>query len=405
MTTRGRALLGAGVVTALVGMVLGLQDLTRVGALLAVLPLLAVLLTRRDLSVRARRRVTPNRVAVDQHCEVTVEVTNTGRRSTPLLRAEEELAYALGDRPHLLIPPLEGGGTRSLTYRVRSHLRGHHRIGPLSLRLTDSFGLATRSVSLTGETTLVVLPRVLPLPGVRGARASGGGQVSTSSRVALHGEDDVGVREFRHGDDLRRVHWPSTARTGQTMVRQDEQPSRRRALVLLDDRRGSHAGAGSGGSFEWAVTAAASVIIRLLSDHFEVHLSLASEVSGVLAAVEDADHALDVLAAVEPAASTTPRGMVEALEEFRSHGGGLVFTVLGALDDDVADLCTASSAHGLAMVLDRGGFTTGRTDDGPAEATARRLREHGWSAVVVHPGARLDRTWAELTLGRSVVAR
>ncbi len=404
MTTRGRAFLGAGVVVGLAGMVLGLHDLTKVGVLLVALLGLAMLLARRTVDIEVRRQVVPARVNTDEHADVTLEVHNAGRRTTPLLRAEEELAYAFGDRPRLLIPRLEGGETRGLTYRVRSHVRGHHRIGPMSLRVTDAFGLATRSISLPGSSALVVLPRVLPLDGVRGVSAGGGGETSSTSRVALHGEHDVGVREYRYGDDLRRIHWASTARTGETMVRQDEEPSRRRALVLLDDRRGSHAGTGSGGSFEWAVTAAASVVTRLLSDRFEVHLSLGSAQAGLLAAVEDVDQALDALAAVQPSATTSPRGMVDALEEFARHGGGLVVTIVGALDDQVADLCTASTGHGLAMVVDKGGFTASSVGTGPADETALRLTGGGWQAVVVRPGAPLAQAWSDLTVG-SAVAR
>ena len=127
-------------------------------------------------------------------------------------------------------------------------------------------------------------------------------------------EDDVGVREYRIGDDLRRIHWPSTARTGETMVRQDEEPSRRRALVILDDRAAVHAGTGSGGSFEWSVTAVASVVSLLLGERFEVHLSFSSDDTGRVVPVESLDQALDRLAAVQPSPGTSARGIVEVLE-------------------------------------------------------------------------------------------
>ena len=59
--------------------------------------------------------------------------------------------------------------------------------------------------------------------------------------VALHGEDDQTVREYRDGDDLRRIHWPATARTGELMVRQEDRPAKRRAVVVLDSRSSGHA--------------------------------------------------------------------------------------------------------------------------------------------------------------------
>lgn len=403
MTGRGRLFVAAGVLVALTGLVLGLHDLTKVGGLLVVLPALALLLSRRDLDLDVSRQVSPVRIPTDGHADVTVQVRNAGRLSTPLLRGEETLAYALGDRPHLLVPRLDSGESRQLSYRVRSHVRGHHVIGPLSVRVTDPFGLATRSIAVPGQTSLVVLPRVLPLTPVRGVPAGGGGETSTSSRVALQGEDDIGVREYRIGDDLRRIHWRSTARTGETMVRQDEQPSRRRALVLLDDRAGSHAGTGGGGSFEWSVTAVASIVTVLLGERFEVHLCLASDETGAVVPLVDLDHALDELAAVEPAETTSPDGLVEALDDFMLHGGGLVVGVLGQLDDEVVDLCTSRSRHGRALVVDRGGFT-GRSGTGPADETAHRLALGGWRAEVVRPGAQLPELWTRLSVGLGVRA-
>lgn len=400
MTTRGRFFVGAGVCIALIGMALGLLDLTKVGALLVVLPLVARLLTRRDLPIKVSRSLTPARVPINGHSDVTLAVGNTGRRPSPLLRGEEGLTYALGDRPRLLIPALRAGEERRLSYRVRSHVRGHHPVGPLTVRVTDPFGLATRAATVPGEGALIVLPRTLPLTPVRGVPAGGGGEASSSPRMALQGEDDVGVREYRIGDDLRRIHWRSTARTGETMVRQDEEPARRRALVLLDDRAEGHAGTGSGGSFEWSVTAAASVVAQLLGERFEVHLCLASDESGRVAPVESLDHALDRLAAVQPSSTTSARGVVEALDDFVQHGGGLVVAVLGSLDETSADLCATRAAHGLALVVDKGGFTDRSEDHGPADETAQRLALGGWRTRVVRPGDRLALLWEQLTVGR-----
>ena len=67
------------------------------------------------------------------------------------------------------------------------------------------------------------------------------------------------MREYRDGDDLRRIHWPASARTSGLMVRQEDRPAKRRAVVILDCRASGHAGSGRSGSLEWCVTTAASV--------------------------------------------------------------------------------------------------------------------------------------------------
>lgn len=416
MTTRGHVFLGSGVCIGLAGMVLGLHDLTKVGGLLLVLPLLAILLVRRDLDIEVSRTLAPARVAVGEHADVTLTLHNRRRRSTPLLRGEEGLAFALGDRPRLLIPRLEGGGNRQLIYRVRSQVRGRHPVGPLTLRMVDPFGLATRSVTVPGDHALLVLPRIVPLTGTRGGPAGAGAEIASAPRLSLHGEDDVGVREYRVGDDLRRVHWRSTARTGETMVRQDEHPARRRALVLLDDRASVHAGAGSGGSFEWSVTTAASIATLLLRERFEVHLHLASQGPDRGRPAEDLDRLLDLLAAVQPAPATSARGIVDAIDDFTHHGGGLVVGILGALEPEITGACTTRARRGLALVLDRDSFlggssqhgSTGQgaeqesTEQGPAQESSRRLDLGGWRTRVVRSGDDPAALWARLTTGPGV---
>ena len=75
-----------------------------------------------------------------------------------------------------------------------------------------------------------------------------------ASRVPV-GLDFFGLREYEVGDDLRRVHWRSTARTGELMLRQDEMPWEARSTILLDTRPSTH----HGESFERAVEIAASL--------------------------------------------------------------------------------------------------------------------------------------------------
>ena len=121
LTLRGRSLLTAGVALLLCGIALGFRDITRIGVLVGALPLLASTLTAsRRLQISATRSVTPGRVHVDETCDVVLTVTNTGRRMTPVIMAEEELDYALGDRPRFVIPAMGAGVRHQLRYRLRS---------------------------------------------------------------------------------------------------------------------------------------------------------------------------------------------------------------------------------------------------------------------------------------------
>ena len=136
-----------------------------------------------------------------------------------------------------MLDRVEAGGRREVSYRVRSDLRGRYPLGPLQLRLTDPFGMCELTRSFSTYDTLTVVPRVEPLPPVRLSGEAQGYGDGPQRSLALAGEDDVIPRGYRHGDDLRRVHWRSTARYGELMVRREEQPQRARCTVLLDTRR------------------------------------------------------------------------------------------------------------------------------------------------------------------------
>ena len=93
-----------------------------------------------------------------------------------------------------------------------------------------------------------------------------------AARVRAGSAEDVTVREYRRGDDLRRVHWRSSARTGELMVRREEQPWQSRATLFLDNRTHAHRGHGAASSLEYAVSAAASVALHLAQRGFMVRL-------------------------------------------------------------------------------------------------------------------------------------
>lgn len=395
LTSRGGVVLGLGLSLGAAGLLLGLRDLTRVGVLLLALPLLARFLVSRRFSLSARRDVVPPTVPPGTPVGVTLGVTNTGRGRSPLLVAEEGVPYALGDRPRLLVSRLSPGEQCRVGYQVRSHVRGRHRLGPLTARVADPFGLATRDVVVDGTSSLLVLPRTVALQGLPAMRAGAGGEEEGSHRVMLHGESSVGVREYRDGDDLRRIHWPSTARTGTMMVRQEEQPGRRRALVLLDNQAASHVGSGGAGSLEWSVSAAASVAVHLLAHDWETLLATAGPTGAPLAPLISTDDALAALAVVTTTSGTDAAGLVDAAEEVAAAGGGALVGVLGPMSEDTVSRL-GRAGHGVAFVVDPTVFEHG--GDRPSR-TAAALTRLGWRAVDVLPGARVADVWSGLVQG------
>jgi uncharacterized protein (DUF58 family) len=413
LTTRGASFVGSAIVLLAVGILLGQPDVTRIGVLLLAMTAMALLLVRRHgLRLQVVRTAVPARIAIDERAVVTVRVRNGEATASPVLMAEESIDYALGDRPRFVLPSLRPGESQEVQYTVRSHSRGVHRIGPLGIRVRDPFGLTLRSAAVSGDAEIVVLPRVLPLPGARSLGSGIGSEGSVPHMVALHGEDDQTVREYRDGDDLRRIHWPATARTGELMVRQEDRPAKRRAVVILDSRRGGHGGTGRSSSLEWCVTMAASVTAHVVDAGYAVHLVTADASSDTgIHHDESHEEALETLARVTLRSDDSLRAVLHASSVLTSQGG-LVVYIGGPLDDADARTLAAlrqPGSTGAAMVVDPDAFTGRGRGGGEGTALAQSciagLRSSGWLATVVDAQTTHPLAWAAVVGAHAVGAR
>ncbi|MFD4904359.1 DUF58 domain-containing protein [Kitasatospora purpeofusca] len=406
LTTRGRSFLAAGLTAVVCSYLLGQDALLRVGVLLAALPLAAaLLLANTRYRVASGRRLSPHRSVAGQEARVHLRVDNVSRVPTGLLLLEDKVPYVLGPRPRFVLDRIEPRGHREVSYRVRSDLRGRYPLGPLQLRLSDPFGMCELNRSFAASDVLTVVPQVLPLPFVRLTGEWAGQGESHTRSLALAGDDDVILREYRAGDDLRRVHWKSTARYGELMVRREEQPRRARATVLLDTRETGHRGSGPASSFEWAVACAASVCVHLLERGYQTRLltDTGHAVPGVQGdgghtAADTSGVILDALAVVD---LSDGAGLSRAEEPLRAGGEGLLVAVLGELDEEqTARLARLRGRTGGAVVLllDTGtwaGLRLLSPETGGEEfrERARRLREAGWTVLTVRAGDSLPDLW------------
>jgi uncharacterized protein (DUF58 family) len=386
--------------------------------------------------VASGRRLTPSRTPAGQEARVHLRVDNVSRVPTGLLMLEDRVPYILGPRPRFVLDRVEPRGHREVSYRVRSDMRGRYPLGPLQLRLGDPFGLCELTRSFVASDLLTVVPQVQALSEVKLTGEWSGFGDSQSRAVALAGEDDVVPREYRHGDDLRRVHWRSTAKYGELMVRREEQPLRHHATVLLDTRDRGHRGSGPASSFEWAVSAAASIALHLLERGYEVRLltDTGEAVTGVGAlsaggsAGEAAGVLLDHLAVVQLSEGS---GLSRAEEVLRLGGEGLLVAILGNLEDEqLAELSRLRRRSGsaVALLLDTDSWTLrgpggapARNGNGnshgngdgnhgartaeagdPRERHQRLLREAGWRVLPARSGDALPQLWR--LLGRAGTA-
>lgn len=419
LTTRGRSFLAAGVAAAVCAYVLGQPNLLRVGLLLAALPLIcAAVVYRTRYRVAGSRRLAPARVPAGNEARVHLRMDNVSRLPTGLLMLQDKVPYVLGPRPRFVLDRVEAGGRREVSYRVRSDLRGRYPLGPLQLRLSDPFGMCELTRSFSTYDTLTVIPKVEALPPVRLSGEAKGYGDGRQRSLALAGEDDVIPRGYRYGDDLRRVHWRSTARYGELMVRREEQPQRARCTVLLDTRGVAYAGAGPDSAFEWAVSGAASVLVHMLERGFSVRLltDTGTSVPGegaegfAGASQESADAAglmMDTLAVVDHSDGAS---LSRAYDVLRSGNEGLLVAFFGDIDEEQAAIAAKMrqrSGGAVAFLLDSD--TWGREPNGMAhpmnrqEERLRLLREAGWTVLSVPRGTSLNELWRQADRERAGV--
>lgn len=350
LTRRGWSLLGAALGLGVGSFLLGALEMLVVGiaalALIGAASLWLALTSSPRLAIS--RRVRPVRLHVGSEGRIDLAVENIGRRATPLLVATDW--FDEGRRAaRFLVPPLAPGTTGHAAYRIPTRRRGRYRVGPLTVAFSDPFGLARRETTGAGDAELVVRPRVhdIVAPVAAGSRVTAESDAPAArSMVSDLGSDFLTLRSYQVGDDLRRVHWRSSARTGELMIRQDEVRWRSHAAVVLDvDPAGYDAE-----SFEVAVEATASVIARLvrLRRRVEVFTGAGQQ----LGTGGDPRHdVIDRLATI----SLSEGGRLPAVcEHLRTHRRvDLVVVILGDVTADTTRALGALAGMGTIVVLTR----------------------------------------------------
>ncbi|MDP9298820.1 MAG: DUF58 domain-containing protein [Actinomycetota bacterium] len=180
--------------------------------------------------LRIERRVPEE---VHQHDEVLVDlaVTNTSRG----MRLGVLIEDGHLDDTRVFVPSLKPGQTAEVTTSRRARRRGPIQTDRITLRTVAPFGVAERRRRTAVAGTTLVLPVVVPLGSLSFVEpaATLDRAIHPAPRVG-HGPEYLGVREYRPGDSMRHVHWPSTARTGTVMVRDFEEETTRRLAILVD---------------------------------------------------------------------------------------------------------------------------------------------------------------------------
>jgi len=244
------------------GLVLGASALAALGVAILFLLARAHRAARKRLRHLRVRREMESSAFEDEEVRVVLVLENHGPEAVPLVDVVDAFGPAHADRQALLDPgPLGGGRRRRLAYRTAcSRLWGVYTVGPLSLGVSDPLGLFSPRRSVPEIEPFDVFPRVHPVSLERlGSRASFAPSDPTAARAGQSAAY-LGVRDFRSGDDVRRVHWPATARRGFPMVKEFEVDLTPYFTLFLDLERDHRAGTGLKSTFEYVVRTAACLL-------------------------------------------------------------------------------------------------------------------------------------------------
>jgi uncharacterized protein (DUF58 family) len=370
------------------GRLLGILELHLVAAAaVALLVVAAVNVQATRLRLEVTRELHPPRVHAGTPSRVELHVTNRGRRRTPLLALRDPVGPSRSAR--VLLAPLAPGRAVSAAYQLPTDERGVVGIGPLRVEVSDPFGLFVLGTPAAGVAELTVWPAVAPLapiPHTQGDEPHGG--LHHRRGHGTSGQDFHALRPYVLGDDLRRVHWASTAKRDELMVRQDQMPWQGRATILLDARRGAYGGA----AFERAVSAAASVATAASAQQFLVRLvTTAGLDTGFATGRAHLDAILEQLAVVSATDRGSLPGVVASLQ--RAGNGGAVAALVGARSPaGIAAVGHLGRSFGHLTVV---AFGDGRTDPGTIPA----------GALLVDDDASFPTLWAQAVGARRPAAR
>ena len=388
LTIRGWALLGAGLAIILLWYLLGDPELLLTGAFLSLVASIAVLYVRfHRPRLSIGRRLGSTTVHNGDTTSVTLILSNRGERPLRNISLADEV-QGLG------VASFEMAGlvpdqTASATYRVTCRPRGIYEVGPATVTTRDPLGLAELPAEPGPIDRIVVYPTVEDLTGFPMTRGQDPAiNASRPEHSQRGGEDFYTLREYQRGDDLRRIHWPSSAKTEELMIRQLETPWQSRALVLLDVRQSAYE---SADAFETAVSGAASVITHLVRSGFDADL-WAGDANIIDASRYSA--AMEKLALVEPDPLIDITAVASRIRQ--TGGGGALVLVSGLPDRELLGVQQLLSNDYRTTVLMAASSTTPQTLIG--------FHRMGVATITVAPGADWADEWGQAMRSAWVVA-
>ncbi|MBI0144752.1 MULTISPECIES: DUF58 domain-containing protein [Bifidobacterium] len=344
VTALGWAMALAALVCALAFVPTGWRELLA-GVLLGVgMLLLGLLMSLGNLSCSAETSLNQGHLEVGGQAELVLVLTNPGNRSTRRGRIGLTLGQAAVMAP---LPALAPGQNHQIRLKLEARSRGVIDLGPVTMEAGDPLGLIRRRRILAGARKLYIHPRTVALPpleaGLERDLEGDPGPGIVDDDLEFHA-----LRPYAPGDDMKRVHWLSTARAGTLMVRQYEPTLRTRTELILDGQAASYRNADE---FELAVEIYASLGCRCLLDGRRLQARAPepddSDAHGTTLPTEDPRSFLDACSAIHPR-----QGGYDSLDRTdASEQTSLTILVTGSMGDRQPSALMGESAQSASSVM------------------------------------------------------
>jgi uncharacterized protein (DUF58 family) len=405
---RGVAVFATGLAMWVAARLLGSPGLEIVAIGITVLPLLAAWATKRSArKILIRRRLSDVRVVPGTRVQVTLELENASPIPTSFLLLEDRLPTPLGRAARLVMGGIDPSTRERATYTLIPQARGRYTIGPLVVDVSDPFALTRLRLEFDEREELLVTPEIEDLGAAPDPSSGPTFGASRARQLFRTGEEYYTMRQYQEGDDLRRIHWPSVARTGELMIRQDESTRRASGLVFFDTRSAA-LGRSHTPAFERGVSVAASIGVLLSRRGFALRLGTTE----LPAAALSEDRFLDALTGISHAEVRSVGPALAHLRAGSSPDTSLVFVAAPPVPNELGALIRAGAGFGqkLAVLIyptDPGRLPPERQTqlEGRASQARLTLARAGWDVIVLPPSMRLQERWhspLERPLARTV---
>ena len=293
----------------------------------------------------------------DAVCGEPLELPIVAQNQTPFYRMPivitEKLPFYRGDFFDTVIPALPPRGSCRIERRLTPLKRGHFFLSTLTIASGDPCGLfrKRRKFVIPADVTVIPKVEVLTTLHLRNDLRSGSDQDGRPLGHAGSGMDFFGVRPYHSGDEMRAIHWKSTAAKGCIMVKEFEATTIDRIMLILDTNEKDIGYDDINNNFEYLITAAASITDYLSQKYCALTFFTTSRESGILR--ENGDAAgirfkiMEILTDLQPSGSPVESLVADAMENFPD--GAVVYVLTMSASRELRDLLSLMEAQGYSV--------------------------------------------------------